>query len=769
MRTPVATYGEGRFLSGTLLTGDLAEIAELESARAWNPGDAASAEESNPFTVTALDAITLDPGTVELTTLDGVDVGALGQYAKAGSDGTAIAAAGAVGPNGAIGVSPAEGRSAIVDLGAMLGSELAAGIAGLRLEAAGIAAYASAELGEASGEYALADAKLRLSVPALAELDESIGAQLSRVDGLLAGIGGADGQIAQAVSARLQEIDLALALLDGAATVDVAVEADLEGVLRAVGRTVLEDQALTIDLRTGEIVVDLAALPDGPGLNDLPPGTELLSASVVGSIVDGVERLLAGYLDDLEAAIHRAIDAIDIHVAINVEVLKEVQTGERTVDKLVPVTRVLDSGTGEVLGLVDPVTGVVESVVDGITSGTLEGLLDGTLDGLVPDVVDGLVDSVDGVVDGVDGVVDGLVDEVDGLVDDVDGLVDGLLPDGLLPNGVLGGDDADGDGLLDSLPLLGGSGFSVRGPAPSAADLPDVVTDTVDEVVTVVEPILETLETSASVRLDATVDGLRHGNGVNAEVSASILGVPVALDASLVVGAVQGVVSGGLLDPVEETLASVDELDDSLIDSTLGDDALGMVLNDIVSVRANVQATGTVGDGLGSFTQTALQVSVLGGDAATLSLANATVATSELDPGTPGNPGDPGTPGDPGDPGTPGTPGNPGNPGNPGDPGTPGTPGGPGDPGAPGAPGEPGAPGGPSSPVVPAPGGGPVAPSDADPGAPGAAPMPGALAWTGAPYIPIVLIGLAILALGAWLLWRGRALAGSALDEHDAS
>jgi len=47
--------------------------------------------------------------------------------------------------------------------------------------------------------------------------------------------------------------------------------------------------------------------------------------------------------------------------------------------------------------------------------------------------------------------------------------------------------------------------------------------------------------------------------------------------------------------------------------------------------------------------------------------------------------------------------------------------------------------------------------------------MPGALAWTGAPYIPIVLIGLAILALGAWLLWRGRALAGSALDEHDAS
>ena len=65
------TYAEGRFLAGTLAGSDLQGVLALDPATAVNDGSRPVAEERNPFSATALDAVTVDPGSVEVEGVDG--------------------------------------------------------------------------------------------------------------------------------------------------------------------------------------------------------------------------------------------------------------------------------------------------------------------------------------------------------------------------------------------------------------------------------------------------------------------------------------------------------------------------------------------------------------------------------------------------------------------------------------------------------------------------------------------------------------------------
>ena len=72
------TYAEGRFIAGTLAGSDLDRVLALDPATAVNDGSRPVAEERNPFSATALDAVTVDPGTVEVEGADGAEAGVIG-------------------------------------------------------------------------------------------------------------------------------------------------------------------------------------------------------------------------------------------------------------------------------------------------------------------------------------------------------------------------------------------------------------------------------------------------------------------------------------------------------------------------------------------------------------------------------------------------------------------------------------------------------------------------------------------------------------------
>jgi len=532
------SFAEGRFLAGTILSSDLDRVIALEPATAVNDGSAPVAEERNPLSATAIDAITIDPGPIAVTDADGVDAGTIGQYAIARPDGTSYAASGLLASDGAIGVSPASGTAAVVDLTGLLGTSLPSAITGLRLEAAGIAAEAEASLDGVRGGYTLADARLVLVVPALAGAHREAQTATAEVERSLLDLGGGSGPLAGVLDRVLASVGLG-----GLAEAEVRVEADLSGVLAALGRTVLRDDALTIDLASGTLSVDLAALPDGPGLNAHEPGTELIRDGVVDDIVTGAQRLLRGYLGEVELGLIDAIADARIIVSAHASVLDDIQTGEIVRTITTPVTQVLDALTGDVLGILDPATGEVTSLVPSLSGTVLADLLVG-------------VGSTD----------------------------------------LLGG-------------LLG--------------DLPQLTTRVVAEVSTVTQPAFSTLETSADVLVTATLDGLRGGEVAEASASASLLGAPVALDASVIVD--------GLADALGAALP------ESGSTPPLGENATGDVaeiagIGDLVSLRTNVQSTGSDG----SFTQTALRVAVLDGELATIDLANATVGPNAAGGGTGG-------------------------------------------------------------------------------------------------------------------------------------
>ena len=612
---------EGQFLDGTIAGADLGAVVAVEPATASNDGTQPTAEERNPLDLTAVSAVTVSGPPVDAASgAPGADAGVLGQYAVARPDGTAFASSGLIGANGAIGVSQGPGTTATIDLGALLGSRLDPALAGLRLELRGIAAEAEAELAGYRGDYTLADARLVLDAPAAASAPDRVASALAPLQDAAAALGGPDGPLAIALDAALAGQNAALAGAD----VDATVDLDLSGILAGLDDTVLSDPAITIDLGSGTISVDLAALPASPGFNDLAPGTELLSAPVVDSIASGVARLLDSWLDGIEDATRAAVLSARVSVDAHLGVLEDVQTGTTTNEVVHTVTQVVDAGTGEVLGVLDPATGAVESLVPGVGGDELAALLAGA------------------------------------------------------------------PGAVDALGGLLGGGTSV----------PELTTRVVETVEQVQVPVTSSLATSADVHIGGAIRDLQSGS-VDASADLQVLGAPISVDASLLSGPVVDAVLGALLGDGGALPTALGLLPDGVADpvtaaigggadgtgagsgggEAAGGDA-GASLADLVSVQANVQsAADPSGAGL---RQTAVRVAVLGGDVATVDIANAAVSSEAVDG------------------------------------------------------------------VVP-----PTVPPGAD------TPVPettayGSLAFTGFVLIPMLLLGAALLGLGAWLVARAR-------------
>ena len=557
------SYAEGRFLSGTLLGADLDRLLAVAGAEAFNNGTQSTQTVRDPLAVTALDAVTVGSGqSVQLPLGEVLQLGAVAQYAEAAQDGVSVAASGAVSDDGGIGVGSDGGTpfgTTTFDLDGLLGSGYTDALADLKLAVAAVAARAEGEREQASGDYRISGMTLRFSSPAISELTERVDSALEVVTDQLDQLAGQGGPLVSAASGVVDDLDPVLSLLGSRADVTASIDTSrLRDAVHAVLESRYADTGISFDLETGQVVVDLAKYAGG--LNDLPPGTELLSDRVVDGILDAVLDTVDGLADEVVATVEDVLHDLEVRLSADVSVdvaqAPVVEEVCRTVERIIQV----------------PVEG--------------------------------------------------------------------------------GGSGGSGGGLLGG--LLGGLGGTVE-------DLLDGTTQFVDQVVrelvceNVSRPVAP-LATSIDLDVAATVDELINGAGADVSATARVLGVPVTLNADLLVDRLGGVLSSGLFSGDGAAGDLVEALDDLLVDPATqgllgGSGSVQSALTDVLSVKVNVQekSRGSAdGDRMPGdyFTQTAVRIAVGGGSLATIDLASATVgpnATADID--DPDEPGDPDNPG----------------------------------------------------------------------------------------------------------------------------
>jgi hypothetical protein len=558
------SYAKGQFLSGSIAGLDLDQIVSLGAAEASNDGTQSAQIEKDP-----LDADVLE-GTVVVESvdspqvgLDGVQIGPAAQYAEANNDGTSLGASGAIADDGAIGIGEHQSTppaNATLDLQALLGNEFASTLADLKLELGALAAWAEADLETASGDYQIADAVLTFSSPAIANLTPKVDSALDEVVDALNALLGRNGALVGDVNGLLVDLDPVLNLLGGNANVSVSLNA---GNLKDIVHSILEDAygngAVWFDLETGEVHVDLELLLGGD-LNDLAPGTELLTDAVVNQILEGITTTVATIadqvVDKVEEALHDA--TVDIHADLSTNIAQA------------PIVR-------EVCELVDRV--LTTPVLRNATS--LELLTNGLLGNVNTLLNTGVIGSL----------TDGITDEVGDFV---------------LVNGVI-------------------------------QRITGFVNQTVQDTVcnTTSTPVAP-LTTSVVLDIEATVDELIDGVAARAVAQVKVLGVAADLDLSLLIDGLGDSLVDGLFDGDGAVQDLVDALETGLVHPATegllgtGIGSVGDALRDVLSVQANVQELAG-----GQFTETAIRVSVLEGDLATLNLAQAIVGpnvTTIVDP-----------------------------------------------------------------------------------------------------------------------------------------
>lgn len=587
------SFAHAQFLSGSLLGLDLADVAALEGATAYNDGTKDKVTSKDPLHATVLDTIDINvPGGVQLPVLsDYVDAGAVNQYAEASSGGHSMASAGAIGDDGAIGVGNVGSGSAgdlDVDLKGLLGASYAANLTDLRLSLEAVAAQAIGNLDTASGNYTLAGATLHFTSPAIADLTDKVLTSLGVVNDTLGRLTGSAGILALDVSGLIKALGVV-----ADPTVSVSLSADLEAAVRELLVEQYNDGAVSFDLGTGSVSIDLEALLGG-SLNNLPPNTELLTDAVIGPVLTGITNTL----DSLVQSIVTRVDETLRQARLDVDV---------DLDLTTPVL----GKTTECLPIVKDVVGPVGATVDDVLNGLVGGTIGGVSNGLpLGQVISGV---------GLDHLLTGL---------GLGGLVGGLLGGGtsaILPTTVLGQVTETVcnvvDTVLDTLNTsvhvdVHGTLQQILNGKPGSASA---------SVVVLGVPVTLSIDSLLNALIGNLTDSLFDNDGALQKLLAAL--------------------NLNLLDPATEGLLGATGLEVALTD------ILSIKVNVQETWIANAGFGMAVAQSGSMFTETAVRVSALGA-AAVINVAAATVGPNinrVVDPENPGctvNCG-PGGPGDP--------------------------------------------------------------------------------------------------------------------------
>ncbi|WP_411730819.1 choice-of-anchor G family protein, partial [Paeniglutamicibacter sp.] len=369
---------------GQVISSDLFSLSLLDVATsvAGNPSDAGPNAE--PLNLSALGALSLDVGTLQLPLIsDGTtpgllnlgNAGVLNSYASAPSVTQAVAGAGAVDQNGAIDVSgsPTEPRGNatvnLTDLLAQLGIDPATDpvISDLSLELGAIGSTATKDAGTVTSEYVVADAKIALESPAVGTMTTAVGAVADDLGVTLNGLVGAGSPLLGTISGILGSLGVAGIGLDNTAI-------SLTGVNTAM--TAFKDNLITqsfsdtdgiasINLGTGIVTIDLAKAFDATnGLNGQAPNTDVIDAATLAAITTA----LGAAIDDLTATLTQELeDAINsIRLVITSDADAVLVSGSATID----------ASIGELLGTATTTPVVTVDLGGGLVEATLQTALE---------------------------------------------------------------------------------------------------------------------------------------------------------------------------------------------------------------------------------------------------------------------------------------------------------------------------------------------------------------------------------------------------------
>lgn len=429
-----ATRGEGRLLSGSLLGVGLDRVAEVGGMVVTNDGsrsrpDPASAAPAgpdayaDPLSVEALSAVNVSlPGVLQLP-LD-TDLGLVGQYAQAGSDGTAVGAAGALTSSGGIaldrhGEYPELARLSVSQLlahvdptsAAALGNvtdvSLVAGAMTGRAQVDGCALAWSGAASAIDRDYLAASLRTDIESPTVGALVRGVSGAIDSLESAVTRLGSDDGVISGITSGLIGLVDRVLV---GSNVGSIQVRGDIGfAAVRSITSGSFGDEGgvVTVDPTAGTISVDTTALlaaayPSrfSDGLNGLPPNTDVLSdPAIMDALTVALRTAATEWITDVEAALVTAIDSVRVSASAQIG-------GQLLVAGLVPVwvpvtidvevddvtladlrTRIVPATASLVLGAADaPLAPVVRAllapVLDTLTAdfGRLVGIaVDGVL------------------------------------------------------------------------------------------------------------------------------------------------------------------------------------------------------------------------------------------------------------------------------------------------------------------------------------------------------------------------------------------------------
>ncbi|PJJ78428.1 hypothetical protein CLV85_1998 [Salinibacterium amurskyense] len=413
-----ASYAYAEFLSGDVLGTDLGNVAGLGQVVASNNGNQARQVHRDPLTVEVLGATVLNqPGGLQLPLLDVVDAGVVNQYAQADKDGESFASTGAIQDDGGIGIGELASGPAgdlTLDLDSLLSNEFASVLTDLKLDLDAVAARADGNMTSASGDYTLADATLSFSSPAISKLTSKVTKALDGVDGQLISLGGDNGALGNSIDGILDPV---LGVVGSSADVKVIVDADLQKAVSTLLDGKYGNGAVSFNLETGAVVVDLEALLGGE-LNNLAPNTELLTDAVVNQILNGITETVADLADDIVERVELSLRDARVEVSAKLNLLTAQKSTQKTVCRDIQVPIIGDILNGEVLGGGSSSGGLVGGLLGGLTGGLTEGVTQGVTQGIIGYTTDTVCELVGSVLPDLRSTVDvSIVGNVDDLID----------------------------------------------------------------------------------------------------------------------------------------------------------------------------------------------------------------------------------------------------------------------------------------------------------------------------------------------------------------
>lgn len=363
------SYARGQFLSGSLAGINLDRIAKLNAAQARNNGSQSSQVAVDPLSLTVLNAVNVSARHIRVDPEAIADVGektdggVLSQYAKANNDGSALAASGAIGGGGAIGPNASNpGGSLTLDIDSLLNSRFDAVIKDVALEVQAIAAQAKGTpSGAVSGTYSIEGLKLTFTSPVLGRLDSIIDDSLDPIDARIAVLSGSKGLLADDTVGLLRSVNPALNLTGSKADVSVRVKADLDGVLNDLLDHSYGNSGVRINLKTGQVTVDLEKVIGG-NLNGKAAGYDVLNDGAVGSIVRALTATVSDLADDVVTRVDHALRNARVDIDADLQLLKGRADLTKRVCKTIEIP--VEDGDGGLLGgLLGGVGSIVKKLV----------------------------------------------------------------------------------------------------------------------------------------------------------------------------------------------------------------------------------------------------------------------------------------------------------------------------------------------------------------------------------------------------------------------